>query len=93
VSRTTLPSSKVGDKSFSDRITAFALTLAVSLEAIELSTFVLIGHNRQAAFQIAKSDHGYETVDRLLDESIFAGIHELTEQDPHARGRRFAEAK
>jgi uncharacterized membrane protein len=30
------------------------LTLAVSLEAIFLSTFVMIGQNRQAAFQQAK---------------------------------------
>ena len=33
------------------------LTLAVSLEAIFLSTFVMIGQNRQAAFQQAKADH------------------------------------
>src|SRR6266508_3527605 len=33
------------------------LTLIVSLEAIFLSTFVLIGQNRQAAFQQAKADH------------------------------------
>jgi len=45
------------------------LTLAVSLEAIFLSTFVLIGQNRQAAFQQAKADHDYETVDTLLEEN------------------------
>src|SRR4029077_8113721 len=33
------------------------LTLVVSLEAIFLSTFVMIGQNRQAAFQQAKADH------------------------------------
>src|SRR4051794_24719424 len=33
------------------------LTLVVSLEAIFLSTFVMIGQNRQAAFQSAKADH------------------------------------
>jgi len=33
------------------------LTLIVSLEAIFLSTFVMIGQNRQAAFQQAKADH------------------------------------
>ena len=35
------------------------LTLVVSLEAIFLSTFVLIGQNRQAAFQQAKADHDF----------------------------------
>jgi uncharacterized membrane protein len=33
------------------------LTLIVSLEAIFLSTFVMIGQNRQADFQQAKADH------------------------------------
>ena len=32
------------------------LTLGVSLEAIFLSTFVMIGQNRQAAYQQAKAD-------------------------------------
>ncbi len=36
------------------------LALAVSLEAIFLSTFVMIGQNRQAAFQQAKADHDFE---------------------------------
>jgi uncharacterized membrane protein len=36
-----------------------ALTLAVSLEAIFLSTFVMIGQNRQAAFHQAKADHDF----------------------------------
>jgi uncharacterized membrane protein len=35
------------------------LTLIVSLEAIFLSTFVMIGQNRQATFQQAKADHDY----------------------------------
>jgi uncharacterized membrane protein len=35
------------------------LTLIVSLEAIFLSTFVMIGQNRQAGFQQAKADHDY----------------------------------
>ena len=35
------------------------LTLIVSLEAILLSTFVMIGQNRQAAFQQAKADHDF----------------------------------
>lgn len=36
------------------------LTLVVSLEAIFLSTFVMIGQNRQAAFQQARADHDFE---------------------------------
>jgi len=36
------------------------LTLVVSLEAIFLSTFVMIGQNRQAAFQQAKADHDFQ---------------------------------
>jgi uncharacterized membrane protein len=32
----------------------------VSLEAIFLSTFVMIGQNRQAAFQQAKADHDFQ---------------------------------
>ncbi|HEY0227901.1 MAG TPA: DUF1003 domain-containing protein, partial [Mycobacterium sp.] len=35
------------------------LTLVVSLEAIFLSTFVMIGQNRQAAFQQARADHDF----------------------------------
>ena len=35
------------------------LTLIVSLEAIFLSTFVMIGQNRQSAFQQAKADHDF----------------------------------
>src|SRR6476646_1571925 len=35
------------------------LTLVVSLEAIFLSTFVMIGQNRQAAFQQQKADHDF----------------------------------
>jgi uncharacterized membrane protein len=35
------------------------LTLIVSLEAIFLSTFVMIGQNRQADFQQAKANHDF----------------------------------
>jgi uncharacterized membrane protein len=35
------------------------LTLIVLLEAVFLSTFVMIGQNRQAAFQQAKADHDF----------------------------------
>ena len=60
------------------------LTLVVSLEAIFLSTFVLIGQNRQAAFQQAKADHDYEQVNKMLEENtvLTRSIHQLT-QDVH----------
>lgn len=45
------------------------LTLVVSLEAIFLSTFVMIGQNRQATFQQAKADHDYLTSERELEEN------------------------
>ena len=45
------------------------LTVIVSLEAIFLSTFVMIGQNRQAAFQQAKSDRDYRDVSTLLVEN------------------------
>jgi uncharacterized membrane protein len=45
------------------------LTLVVSLEAIFLSTFVMIGQNRQAAFQQAKADHDYQEEEALLKEN------------------------
>jgi uncharacterized membrane protein len=58
------------------------LTLIVSLEAIFLSTFVMIGQNRQAAFQQAKADHDYGDVNRLLVENteLTRVIHELTRE-------------
>ena len=42
------------------------LTLVVSLEAIFLSTFVMIGQNRQAAFQQAKADHDFREQEQEL---------------------------
>ena len=42
------------------------LTLIVSLEAIFLSTFVMIGQNRQAEFQRAKADHDFVTQEQEL---------------------------
>ena len=60
------------------------LTLVVSLEAIFLSTFVMIGQNRQAAFQQTKADHDYENIDKLLGENteLTRQVHQLT-QDLH----------
>jgi uncharacterized membrane protein len=43
------------------------LTLIVSLEAIFLSTFVMLGRNRQAAFQQAKADHEFEEEEEELE--------------------------
>jgi uncharacterized membrane protein len=56
------------------------LTLAVSLEAIMLSTFVLIGQNRQAAFQQAKADHDFSEAEQELrvNTEVTRAIHELT---------------
>jgi len=45
------------------------LTLVVSLEAIFLSTFVMIGQNRGAAFQQAKADHDYQEEEAMLKEN------------------------
>ncbi len=58
------------------------LTLIVSLEAIFLSTFVMIGQNRQAAFQQVKADRDYMSVDKLLEENtrLTRLIHQLTEE-------------
>ncbi len=58
------------------------LTLIVSLEAIFLSTFVMIGQNRQASFQQAKADHDYNAQERLLQENteLTRTIHELTKE-------------
>src|SRR5690242_19431241 len=56
------------------------LTLILSLEAIFLSTFVMIGQNRQAAFQQAKADHDYGDVNSLLlvNTDLTRAIHRLT---------------
>ena len=56
------------------------LTLVVSLEAIFLSTFVMIGQNRQAAFQQAKADHDYHAQDIELktNTELTRQIHLLT---------------
>src|SRR5260370_33493821 len=61
------------------------LTLIVSLEAIFLSTFVMIGQNRQAAFQQAKADEDYGDVSKLLVENtdLTRAIHKLTEEVHH----------
>ena len=56
------------------------LTLIVSLEAIFLSTFVMIGQNRQAEFQRAKADHDFASEEKelRLNTDLTREIHTLT---------------
>jgi uncharacterized membrane protein len=58
------------------------LTLIVSLEAIFLSTFVMIGQNRQASFQQAKADRDFSTSEQELhtNTELTRQIHQLTQQ-------------
>ena len=61
------------------------LTLIVSLEAIFLSTFVMIGQNRQAEFQQAKADHDFTTeaqelrTNTELTRAVYALMSELNQ--------------
>ena len=56
------------------------LTMIVSLEAIFLSTFVMIGQNRQAEFQRAKADHDFATEAQELrtNTELTREVHTLT---------------
>jgi uncharacterized membrane protein len=56
------------------------LTLVVSLEAIFLSAFVMIGQNRQAAFQQAKADHDFteQELELKTNTELTRQIHRLT---------------
>ena len=56
------------------------LTLVVSLEAIFLSTFVMIGQNRAAAFQQAKADHDFreQELELKTNTQLTREIHQLT---------------
>ena len=62
------------------------LTLIVSLEAIFLSTFVMIGQNRAAAFQQAKADHDFveQELELKTNTELTRAIHELT-KDVHTK--------
>ncbi len=66
------------------------LTLVVSLEAIFLSTFVMIGQNRQAAFAQAKADHDFTEQEQelKLNTDLTKLIHQLTVQMHDAVCRR-----
>ena len=56
------------------------LTMAVSLEAIFLSTFVMIGQNRQSSFAQAKADHDFVSQETELQANteLTKEIHRLT---------------
>jgi uncharacterized membrane protein len=58
------------------------LTLVVSLEAIFLSTFVMIGQNRSAAFQQAKADHDFTEQELELKHNteLTTVIHKLAQE-------------
>ena len=58
------------------------LTLIVSLEAIFLSTFVMIGQNRQASFQQAKADHDFteQELELKTNTELTRQIHRLTSE-------------
>src|SRR5664279_1608316 len=58
------------------------LTLIVSLEAIFLSSFVMIGQNRQASFQQEKADHDFVAQEQELQTNteLTRAIHQLTQE-------------
>ena len=58
------------------------LTLVVSLEAIFLSTFVMIGQNRQAAFQQQKADHDFVAQEQELhvNTDLTREVEQLTRE-------------
>src|SRR5438445_9890660 len=61
------------------------LTLVVSLEAIFLSTFVMIGQNRQAEFAQAKANHDFleQEQELKLNTELTKAIHAMA-LDIHA---------
>jgi uncharacterized membrane protein len=79
------------------------LTLIVSLEAIFLSTFVMIGQNRQSDFQQAKADHDFneQELELKTNTELTREIHTLTAElhqrllsqsiPPHRRKRQSLE--
>ncbi len=62
------------------------LTLVVSLEAIFLSTFVMIGQNRQGEVQRVKADHDFveQELELKTNTELTRQIHTLT-QELHRR--------
>jgi uncharacterized membrane protein len=57
-----------------------SLTLVVSLEAIFLSTFVMIGQNRQAEFQQHKANHDFieQELELKTNTELTRAIHAMT---------------
>jgi uncharacterized membrane protein len=62
-----------------DRFPFNFLTLTVSLEAIFLSTFVMIGQNRQSEFAQAKAEHDFVAQEQELrtNTELTRTIHDL----------------
>jgi uncharacterized membrane protein len=58
------------------------LTLGVSLEAIFLSTFVMIGQNRQADFAQRKADHDFneQELELKLNTTLTKQVHALVQE-------------
>jgi uncharacterized membrane protein len=58
------------------------LTLVVSLEAIFLSAFVMIGQNRQAEFQQIKADHDFveQELELKTNTELTRSIHAMTSE-------------
>jgi uncharacterized membrane protein len=61
------------------------LTLVVSLEAIFLSTFVMIGQNRSAAFQQDKANHDFveQETELKTNTQLTREIHRLATELHH----------
>jgi uncharacterized membrane protein len=80
-----------------DRITTFAGSMNfVYIHAVlfALSTFVMIGQNRQAAFQQAKADHDFDAqeVELKTNTQLTREIHTLTEELHRRLDRRLGVA-
>ncbi|MHB1472816.1 MAG: DUF1003 domain-containing protein [Dermatophilaceae bacterium] len=62
------------------------LTLIVSLEAIFLSTFVMVGQNRQVSFQQTKAGHDFVAsgLELHTNTELTKMVHQLT-TEIHAR--------
>ncbi len=61
------------------------LTLVVSLEAIFLSTFVMIGQNRQSAYQQAKADHDFveQELELKTNTELTRQVQQIVEELEH----------
>jgi uncharacterized membrane protein len=60
----------------------------VSLEAIFLSTFVMIGQNRQSAYQQAKAEHDFneEELELRANTALTREVHVLVQKLLEERG-------